>query len=216
MKFFIDSANVKEVKNAVLLGVADGVTTNPTLLAKEDRPAEKIYKELCDIVNGPVCAEAVSVRADDIISESRTLAAIDNNIVVKVPSTKEGLIAVNQLESEGIKTNVTLIFSPMQALLAARAGATYVCPFVGRLDDAGHIGMELIEQIMQIFINYNLQTQVVVASIRGTLHVSDAAMIGAHIVTVPYKVIEKLVKHPLTDAGVQAFLNDWQKVKASS
>ncbi|MBN1998803.1 fructose-6-phosphate aldolase [candidate division KSB1 bacterium] len=216
MKFFIDSASVEEVKNAVRLGVADGVTTNPTLLARENKPAEVIYKELCKVVKGPVCAEAVSIVADDIIAESRKLSAIDENIVVKIPATKDGLIAVNQLESEGIKTNVTLIFSPMQALLAARAGATYVCPFVGRLDDAGHVGMELIEQIMQIFINYDLPTQVVVASVRGTLHVSDAAMIGAHIVTVPYNVIEKLIKHPLTDAGIQTFLKDWQKVKASS
>jgi len=213
MKFFIDSADVKEIEAAAALGVADGVTTNPTLLAKTPGTAEEIYKSICEIIDGPVCAETVSMNADDIVAEGMNLAKIHDNIVVKIPATKDGLMAVNTLEKEGIKTNVTLIFSPMQALLAAKAGATYVCPFVGRLDDAGHVGMELIEQILQIFENYGFTTEIIVASIRSILHVQDAALTGAHIATIPLSVVEKLVKHPLTDAGVQSFLKDWQKVQ---
>lgn len=213
MKFFIDTANVEEIKKAIGLGVADGVTTNPTLLAKEKGAAEDIYKTICETINGPVCAETVGMTSEEIISEGRSLAKIHKNIVVKIPCTKEGLIAVNVLEKQGIKTNVTLIFSPLQALLAAKAGATFVCPFVGRLDDASHVGMDLIQQILQIFNNYNFETQIIVASIRSTLHVLDCALLGAHIVTVPFNIIERWAKHPLTDAGIDAFLKDWQKVK---
>jgi transaldolase len=213
MKFFIDSANVREIQQAVALGVCDGVTTNPTLLAKEKGSAEDIYRTICEAVNGPVCAETVSIATDDIIAEGRKLRSIHPNIVVKIPCTKEGLSAVKQLESEGIHTNVTLVFSPTQALLAAKAGAAYVCPFVGRLDDAGHDGMEVIQQIMTIFENYGFTTEIIVASIRGTLHVLNSALIGAHIATIPFAVVEKLMKHPLTDAGVAAFLQDWKKVE---
>jgi transaldolase len=197
----------------VALGVCDGVTTNPTLLAKEKGSAEEIYRAICGVVDGPVCAETISIKADDIIAEGRKLRTIHPNIVVKIPCTKEGLSAVKQLEGEGIHTNVTLVFSPMQALLAAKAGAAYVCPFVGRLDDAGHDGMEVIQQILTIFENYGFTTEIIVASIRGTLHVLNAALIGAHISTIPFAVVEKLMKHPLTDAGVAAFLQDWKKVE---
>ena len=213
MKFFIDTANLNEIKQALALGVADGVTTNPTLLAKESATPEQIYKSICECVDGPVCVEAVSTGVEEFLAESRALSRIHKNIVIKIPASIEGLMAVKQLESEGIRTNVTLIFSCMQALLAARAGASFVCPFVGRLDDSSHDGMELIEQILHIYHNYNFPTQIIVASIRSTLHVRDAALMGAHIVTVPLKVVEKLLQHPLTDAGIQMFLKDWQKVR---
>ena len=212
MKFFIDSATVEEIKQAVALGVCDGVTTNPTLLAKESGTAEEIYKEICNAVDGPVCAETISMETDAIIEEGENLAKIDKNIVVKIPCTKEGLLAVNYLERKGIQTNVTLIFSPLQALLAAKAGASFVCPFVGRLDDAAHVGMELVEQILTIYRQYGFETEIIVASIRGTLHVLDAALMGAHIATIPFKVVEKLAKHPLTDAGIASFLQDWKNV----
>lgn len=211
MKFFIDSANIDEIKNAVALGLCDGVTTNPTLLAKESGSAADIYKAICAIVDGPVNAETISIQAEDIVREGRKLAAIHANIVVKIPCTPEGLVAVKQLEDEGIRTNVTLIFSPMQALLAAKAGASFVCPFVGRLDDAGQDGMEVVEQILSIFENYGIACEIIVASIRGVQHVLTSARIGAHIVTIPFAVIKKLVSHPLTDAGVALFLDDWQK-----
>ncbi|NIA28608.1 MAG: fructose-6-phosphate aldolase [Actinobacteria bacterium] len=213
MKIFIDTANIEEIKKANELGVADGVTTNPTLLAKENGSAEEIYKAICEIVDGPVCAEAVSLDAKAIIKEGRELAKIHENIVVKIPAIKDGLKAVKVLENEGIRTNVTLMFSPMQALLAAKAGAAFVCPFVGRLDDAGHVGMDLIEQIIQIYDNYDYETEVMVASIRNPLHVRDAALIGAHIATIPLKVVEQMIKHPLTEIGVAQFLKDWEKVK---
>ena len=216
MKFFIDSANIDEIKNAVALGVCDGVTTNPTLLAKESGAVEDIYKAICDVVNTPVNAETISEDSKGIIEEGRKLAAIHPNIVVKIPCTTEGLIAVKQLESEGIPTNVTLIFSPMQALLAAKAGASYVCPFVGRLDDAGHDGMELVEQILSIFENYGITSEIIVASIRGVQHVLASALIGAHIATIPFSTIKKLAGHPLTDAGIASFLNDWQKTNQRS
>ncbi len=212
MKFFIDTANVEEVRRAAVLGVADGVTTNPTLLAKESGKPQEIYKEICNVVDGPVCAEAVSLESGDIVKEGRELAAIDKKIVIKIPATREGIVAVKILEAESIRTNVTLIFSPMQALLAARAGASFVCPFVGRLDDAGHEGMQLIAEILQIYQNYDLKTEIIVASIRSVLHVKECAMLGAHIATIPLGVIEKLVKHPLTDRGVESFLKDWQKI----
>jgi transaldolase len=213
MKFFIDTANVEQVKRAAALGVADGVTTNPTLLAKETGSPTEIYKALCQEIEGPVCAEAVSLETEKILVESRELAKISDQIVIKIPATAEGLIAVRQLESEGIRTNVTLIFSPMQALLAAKAGASFVCPFVGRLDDTGMVGMELIEQMVTIYQNYDFRTQIIVASIRSVLHVRDAALIGAHAATIPLKVIEQLIRHPLTDRGVDQFLADWEKTK---
>jgi len=214
MKFFIDSANIEDIKKAVMLGICDGVTTNPTLLAKEEGEAEEIYRAISETVDGPVNAETISEDAQGIIREGRELAAIHPNIVVKIPCTTEGLVAVKQLESENIRTNVTLIFSPMQALLAAKAGASFVCPFVGRLDDTGHDGMELIEQILTIFENYGFTTEIIVASIRGVQHVLASALIGAHIATIPFNIIAKLAGHPLTDAGIAAFLNDWNQNKS--
>ncbi len=214
MKFFIDSANIEDIKKAVMLGICDGVTTNPTLLAKEEGEAEEIYRAISETVDGPVNAETISEDAQGIIREGRELAAIHPNIVVKIPCTTEGLVAVKQLESENIRTNVTLVFSPMQALLAAKAGASFVCPFVGRLDDTGHDGMELIEQILTIFENYGFTTEIIVASIRGVQHVLASALIGAHIATIPFNIIAKLAGHPLTDAGIAAFLNDWNQNKS--
>jgi transaldolase len=213
MKFFIDTANLEEIKKAAAMGMADGVTTNPTLLAKESGKAQDIYKAICDLVDGPVHAEANCLDCAGIIKEARILAAIHPNMVIKIPISKEGLMAVRQLEKEGIQTNVTLIFSPLQALAGAKAGASFICPFVGRLDDTGQAGMELIEQIINIYHNYRIETEVIVASIRGALHVRDAALIGADIATIPYKVIEQMIQHPLTDLGIQSFLKDWEKVK---
>ena len=216
MKFFIDSAHIDDIQKAVALGLCDGVTTNPTLLAKESGSAVDIYKSICAIVDGPVNAETTSIEPKDIVREGRELAAIHPNIVVKIPCTPAGLVAVKQLEDEGVRTNVTLIFSPVQALLAAKAGATFVCPFVGRLDDAGHDGMEVIEQILSIFENYGITSEIIVASIRGVQHVLASALIGAHIATIPYATIEKLAGHPLTEAGVEKFLDDWRKVQQRS
>jgi len=216
MKFFIDTANIEEIKKAAKLGVLDGVTTNPTLIAKEQGSFTDIIKEICESVDGPVCAETIRLDTDGIIAEGRNLAKIHKNIVVKIPITKEGLMAVKVLQSEGIHCNVTLVFSSMQALLAAKANASFVCPFVGRLDDASHVGMELIQQIVDIYNNYDIQTQIIVASIRNPLHVVEAALMGAHIATIPFKVIEQLVTHPLTDKGIELFLADWEKVKARS
>ncbi len=216
MKFFIDTANLEEIKKAKALGVADGVTTNPTLIAREPGQPEEIYRAICALIDGPVCAEVVSLDTEGILREGRALAGIAKNIVIKIPVTKEGLIAVRVLEGEGIRTLVTLIFSPLQALLAAKAGASFVCPFVGRLDDTGQVGMELVEQILSIYANYEFETEIIVASIRNPLHVLDAATMGAHIATIPLKVIEQLVKHPLTDAGIQLFLKDWESVKSRS
>lgn len=216
MKFFIDTANLEEIKKAKALGVADGVTTNPTLIAREPGQPEEIYRAICALIDGPVCAEVVSLDTEGILREGRALAGIAKNIVIKIPVTKEGLIAVRVLEGEGIRTLVTLIFSPLQALLAAKAGASFVCPFVGRLDDTGQVGMELVEQILSIYANYEFETEIIVASIRNPLHVLDAATMGAHIATIPLKVIEQLVKHPLTDTGIQLFLKDWESVKSRS
>lgn len=215
MKFFIDTANIEEIKRASAIGVIDGVTTNPTLLAKEKREPIGLLKEICSIVNGPVSAEVLSTRAEDMVKEARELSKIAPNIVVKIPMTEEGLRAVKQLSSEGIKTNVTLVFSPSQALLAAKAGATYVSPFVGRLDDISHRGMELIADIIAIYKNYSFTTEVIVASIRNPLHVVEAAKIGAPIATIPYSVITQLLKHPLTDIGIQRFLQDWEILKST-
>lgn len=212
MKFFIDTANVKEIKEANALGLVDGVTTNPSLVAKEGRDFKDLIKEICTIVDGPISAEAVSLDADGMIKEARELSKIHKNIVVKIPMTPEGLKAVKVVSKEGIKTNVTLVFSPSQALLAAKAGATYVSPFVGRLDDISHVGMDLIEQILIIFDNYGFETEVIVASIRTPLHVVDAALMGAHVATIPYNVMLQLSKHPLTDIGIKKFLDDWEKV----
>ncbi len=216
MKFFIDTANVDEIRQAAELGVLDGVTTNPSLMAKEvkrtGRKTNEIYKDICDIVKGPVSAEVLSLEADIMVQEARKLAKIDQHIVIKVPIVKEGLKAVKTLNTEGIKTNVTLVFSANQALLAAKAGATYVSPFVGRLDDISHVGLDLVEEIVQIYRNFSIGTEVIVASIRNPLHVKDAALIGADIATIPFTVIDQLVKHPLTDIGITRFLADWEKV----
>lgn len=213
MKIFIDTANLDEIKEANDMGILDGVTTNPSLVAKEGhKDFHAMLEKICAIVNGDVSAEVVSVKKDDILKEGRELAKIHKNIVVKVPLIKEGLKAVKVFSDEGIRTNVTLCFSASQALLAAKAGAYIISPFVGRLDDISQNGMELISQIVQIYGNYNYQTQVLVASVRHPLHFVDSAMIGADIATMPFKVIEQLAKHPLTDIGLDKFLSDWKKL----
>jgi len=212
MKFFIDTADVNEIREAESLGILDGVTTNPTLVSKTGRPFEETIEEICSIVKGPVSAEVVSTDTEGIIKEGRELAKIADNIVVKVPLIKDGLKAVKALTSEGIKVNVTLCFSSNQALLAAKAGGTYVSPFVGRLDDKGHTGMEIIDEIRTIYDNYGFETQIIVASIRNPLHVRDAALMGADIATIPFAVFNNIVKHPLTDEGLKKFLEDWEKV----
>lgn len=212
MKIFIDTANVQEIKEAISLGIIDGVTTNPTLMAKENRPAKELLKEICSLVPGPVSAEAISLDTEGMVKEARELSKIAKNIVVKIPLTREGLKAVKILSPEGIKTNVTLCFSPSQALLVAKVGADYVSPFIGRLDDISEVGMDLIHKIKQIYTNYNFKTQIIVASIRNPLHVVDAAILGADIATVPFAVIEQLIKHPLTDIGIQRFLDDYKKI----
>jgi len=213
MKFFIDTANIEQIKEAASIGILDGVTTNPTLIARETGKPQEIFKAICEIVDGPVSAEAVSLDWQGMVREGKELAAIHKNIVVKIPMTKDGLKAVKVLAAEGIRTNVTLIFTPIQALLAARAGASFVSPFVGRLDDISTAGMELVEQIHQIFSNYLIESEIIVASIRHPMHVVEAAMIGADIATIPFKVIEQMMKHPLTDSGIERFLEDWKKVQ---
>jgi len=211
MKFFIDTANIDEIKKGVEMGLVDGVTTNPSLIAREDKPFEEIIIEICKIVDGPISAEVVSLEMDGMIEEAKKLAAIDDKIVIKIPMIVEGIKAVKKLTAEGIKTNVTLVFSAAQALLAAKAGATFVSPFVGRLDDIGTPSMDLISDIITIYDNYGYQSEVIVASIRSPQHVLDAALIGADIATIPLKVITQLTKHPLTDVGVEQFLADWEK-----
>jgi transaldolase len=211
MKFFIDTANIDEIKKGLDLGMVDGVTTNPSLVAKEQRPFDEILREICSLVEGPVNAEAVSLDAEGMVAEGRELAKISDNIVVKIPMIEEGLKAVKRLAAENIRTNVTLVFSATQALLAAKAGAAYASPFVGRLDDISEVGMNLIGDIMTIYHNYELATEVIVASVRNPLHVLDAALFGADIATIPYKVIAQLAKHPLTDIGMEKFLADWEK-----
>ncbi|TCW39507.1 transaldolase [Thermohydrogenium kirishiense] len=213
MKFFIDTANVDEIREANKLGVISGVTTNPSLIAKEGRDFIEVVKEITTIVDGPISAEVISIDSEGMVKEARELAKIHKNIVIKIPMTAEGLKAVNTLSKEGIKTNVTLVFSATQALLAARAGATYVSPFVGRLDDISTDGMSLISQIVQIFRNYEIKTEIIVASVRTPMHVLEAAKLGADIATVPYKVIMQMVKHPLTDIGIERFLKDWENAK---
>ena len=209
MKFFIDTANIEEIKKANELGMVDGVTTNPSLVAKEGREFNGLIKEICDIVDGPVNAEVVSVDAEGMVKEAKFLAKLADNIVVKIPMLEEGLKAVKILALEEIKTNVTLCFSAIQALMAAKAGAAYISPFVGRIDDISHRGMELVEDIITIYDNYGFETEVIVASVRNSIHVLDAALMGADIATIPYKVIQQLTKHPLTDIGLKKFLADW-------
>lgn len=212
MKFFIDTADVNEIREANALGVLDGVTTNPSLIAKSGRNFIEVIKEITEIVDGPISAEVVSLDHEGMIREAEELAAIHPNIVVKVPMTPEGLKAVKYLHGKGIKTNVTLIFSPLQALLAAKAGASYVSPFVGRLDDISQDGMGIIEEIRTIFDNYGYEAEIIVASVRNPIHVLNSALIGADIATIPYSVIAQLSKHPLTDIGIDKFLKDWEKV----
>jgi transaldolase len=212
MKFFIDTANIDEIKEANSLGLIDGVTTNPTLVAREKREFDSLIKEICETVNGPVSAEVISLEAKGMIEEARKLARIHENIVVKIPMTEEGIKATAALSSEKIRINMTLVFSPLQALLAAKAGANYVSPFVGRLDDVSYIGMDLVEQILTIYDNYGYECEVIVASVRNPLHVLEAALMGADIATIPLKVIKQLARHPLTDVGIERFLADWKKV----
>jgi len=214
MKFFIDTANLDEIRQANDMGVLDGVTTNPSLASKEGIPFLELIREICGIVDGPVNAEVVSVDAIGMIKEAEKLSKIHPNIVVKIPMLTEGLKAVKQLKAEGIPTNVTLVFSPLQALLAAKAGAAYISPFVGRLDDLSHEGMEVVGQIRTILNNYAFEAELLVASVRHPLHVLESALMGADICTMPFKVINQLAKHPLTDSGLEKFLEDWKKVKA--
>jgi len=211
VKFFIDTANIEQIKDANNMGMVDGVTTNPSLIAKETGEFKEIIKEICSIVKGPVSAEVISLEYDGMVTEARELAKIADNICVKIPMTVEGLKAVNTLTAEGIKTNVTLVFSALQALMAAKAGATYVSPFVGRLDDLAQEGMGLIEQIGQIFANYDFDTEIIVASVRNSLHVLDSALVGADVATIPYGVLKKLAAHHMTDKGIDAFMADWNK-----
>jgi transaldolase len=212
MKFFIDSANIGEIKEALSLGMCDGVTTNPSLVAREKRPFNDVVKEILEAVPGPVSLEVVSLDAKGMVAEAKKLVELGGNVVIKVPLTTEGLKATKILSGEGIDVNETLIFSPIQALMAAKAGAAYVSPFVGRLDDVAQNGMELVEQILSIFDNYGFTTEVIVASVRHPMHVLEAAMLGADIATIPFGVIAQLAKHPLTDAGIEKFLADWKKV----
>jgi len=213
MKFFIDTADVDEIRAAQALGLVDGVTTNPSLIAKSGRDFREVITEIASFVDGPISAEVISLEADGMVAEARELAQISPNIVIKLPMTEEGLKATRILTDEGIDTNVTLIFSPLQALLAAKAGATYVSPFVGRLDDIGQEGMEGVEQIRTLFDNYGYATEIIVASVRGPMHVLHAGLIGADIATIPFSVMQQLTKHPLTDIGIDKFLADWEKTK---
>jgi transaldolase len=213
MKFFIDTANVEEIRKANELGMVDGVTTNPSLAAKEGRPFEELILEICSIVEGPVSAEVVSLDAGGMVAEAEKLASLAENIVVKIPLIEEGLKAVRILSDKDIPTNVTLCFSPLQALAAAKAGARYISPFVGRLDDIAATGMELVEQIITIYNNYGFETEVIVASVRNPLHILEAALMGADIATIPFKVIQQIVKHPLTNIGLDKFLADWKKLE---
>ncbi len=212
MKFFIDTANIEEIKQGIALGMVDGVTTNPSLIAKEKKEFDAVVKDILKTVKGPVSLEVISLDAKGMFAEGKKLARLGKNVVIKVPLCTEGLKATRMFADAGIDVNQTLIFSPLQALMAAKAGARYVSPFVGRLDDIAHDGMELVEQIVTIFENYCYETEVIVASIRHPRHVLDAALMGADIATIPFKVISQLVQHPLTDKGIETFLNDWKKV----
>ena len=213
MKFFIDTANIDEIKKGIEMGLVDGVTTNPSLLSKEKRDPQAIIKEILSIVEGPVSLEVVSTNSKEMIEESRKLASLGQNAVIKIPMTEEGVKAVKTLSGEGIKTNVTLIFQTIQALIAAKAGASYVSPFIGRLDDISQRGMGIIEDIATIFTNYGFEAEIIVASIRNPIHVLDAALIGADIATIPFNVLSQLIRHPLTDIGLEKFLKDWQSIK---
>lgn len=213
MKFFIDTADVNEIKEAAALGILDGVTTNPSLIKKSGRPFDEVAKEICEIVRGPVSLEVTSVECDGMLKEADNLVKFGENVVIKLPLIPEGLKACKRLSEQGVKTNVTLCFQPVQALLAAKAGATYISPFVGRLDDLGQEGMDIIPQIRQIYDNYGFETEILVASIRNPIHVLDAAIVGADVATIPFKVFNQLVHHPLTDKGLAQFLKDWKSVK---
>ncbi len=212
MKIFLDTANIEHIRTANDLGIIDGVTTNPSLIAKEGRDFKEVVKEICSIVDGPISAEVISKYAEGMVVEAKDLVKIHENIVIKIPMTDEGLKATKQLTKLGIKTNVTLIFSSPQALLAAKAGATYVSPFVGRLDDISSLGMDLVREIVTIYENYGYKTEVIVASVRNPPHVVDSALAGAHVATIPFNVVMQLIKHPLTDIGIEKFLADWEKV----
>jgi transaldolase len=213
MKFFIDTADIQEIRQANMRGWVDGVTTNPSLIAKNGKPFFDTIKEICKEVTGPVSAEVIGLKADDMVREGLELAKLANNVVVKIPMSEDGMIAVKKLTAEGIRTNVTLVFSPMQALLAAKAGATMVSPFVGRLDDIGVNGMEMVSQVIQIYQNYDFKTEVLVASVRSPMHIQLAAEMGADIATIPFKVMQQMTHHPLTDKGIQAFMDDWNKAQ---
>ncbi len=212
MKFFIDTADIEQIRTANSWGILDGVTTNPTLISKTGRPFKEVVREILEEVSGPVSLETVSMDAEGMIREGRQLAELGENVVVKIPMTPEGMKAVQTLEAEGIPTNVTLVFSPAQALIAAKAGASYVSPFVGRIDDVSGDGMKLIREIKGIFYNYEIDTEIIVASVRHPMHVVEAALTGADICTMPFPVMERLFKHPLTDRGIELFLKDWEKV----
>ena len=211
MKLFIDTANIDEIKEVASWGILEGVTTNPSLIAKEGRDFKEVIREIVQIVDGPISAEVTSMIAEEMMEEAEDLIKIHENIVIKVPMTEEGLKAVKGFKAKGVKTNVTLVFSAAQALMAAKAGAAYVSPFLGRLDDIGHVGMELVKDVVEIFDIYLIDTQVIAASIRHPLHIIDAAKAGAHISTTPYKVFKQMIKHPLTDIGIENFLKDWEK-----
>lgn len=215
MKFFLDTANVEEIKRVNDLGLVDGVTTNPSLISKEGRPFEEVIKEICSVVDGPVSAEVVGLTYDEMVTEARQLAQWADNVVVKIPMTEEGLKAVNTLSQEGIKTNVTLIFTVSQGLMAAKAGATYVSPFLGRLDDIGSDGLGLVADLKTVFDNYDYDTEIIAASIRHLPHLEGSALAGADIATIPGSIFPKLWSHPLTDSGIQAFLDDWKKFEDS-
>jgi transaldolase len=213
MKFFIDTANIEEIKQAADMGILDGVTTNPTLISRESGKPEDIYRQIGEIVDGPISAEVIALDWQGMIREGNELAGINQNIVIKVPCTKEGMKAVKAFAAQKIRTNVTLVFTAVQALLAARAGAAFVSPFVGRLDDISSPGMELVANIAKIYRNYHIKTEIIVASIRNPIHIMHAALIGADIATIPFKIIEQLLKHPLTDKGIENFLKDWEKIQ---
>lgn len=213
MKFFLDTANLSEIREAAAMGILDGITTNPSLVAKEGKPFKQTILEICKVVNGPVNAEVIATDSGGMCKEAQEYVSWHPNIVVKLPTTREGLKACKCLAQQGIRTNLTLCFSANQALLVAKAGASYVSPFLGRLDDIGHVGMDLVRQILQIYRNYGYQTQVLAASLRHPLHIIDAALAGAHVATMPFKVFEQMLKHPLTDRGLEQFLKDWEKLK---
>ena len=215
MKFFVDTANIAEIREAASLGVLDGVTTNPSLVAKEGKPFKQTIIEICEIASGPVSTEVIATDAAGMCKEAQEYASWHKHVVVKVPTTREGLKAAKCLTEQGIKTNVTLCFSASQAILVAKAGATYVSPFVGRLDDISHNGMDLVRQIVQIYKNYDYKTQVLAASLRHPMHVVEAAMAGAHVATMPFKILDMMFKHPLTDRGLETFLKDWEKGQAN-